>query len=118
MALQDDFSLNYTLSLYLIDTLVLIDPASVTYAADVLTLCGIILENPDIVLRRQLDQVKGEAMTVMKNDGVPFEERIAKLEELEYPKPCREFIYRTFNAFSDAHPWVGQENIRPKEHSP
>lgn len=114
VALQDDFSLNYTLSLYLIDTLVLIDPASVTYAADVLTLCESILENPDIVLRRQLDQVKNEAMTVMKNDGVPFEERIAKLEELEYPKPCREFIYRTFNAFSDAHPWVGQENIRPK----
>jgi hypothetical protein len=46
---------------------------------------------------------------------VPYEERIAKLEELEYPKPCRDFIYNTFNAFSDAaHPWVGQDNIRPK----
>lgn len=53
-------------------------------------------------------------MAAMKNDGVPYEERIAKLEELEYPKPCRDFIYSTFNAFSDAHPWVGQENIRPK----
>ena len=112
--LQDDFSLNYTLSLYLIDTLALIDPASPTYAADVMTLCESILENPDIILRRQLDAVKNEAMTVMKNEGVPFEERIAKLEELEYPKPCRDFIYSTFNAFSEAHPWVGQENIRPK----
>jgi superfamily II RNA helicase len=53
--LQDDFSLNYTLSLYLIDTLALIDPASPTYAADVMTLCESILENPDIILRRQLD---------------------------------------------------------------
>ncbi len=112
--LQDDFSLNYTLSLYLIDTLALIDPSSPTYAADVMTLCESILENPDIILRRQLDAVKNEAMTVMKNEGVPFEERIAKLEELEYPKPCRDFIYSTFNAFSEAHPWVGQENIRPK----
>jgi len=112
--LQDDFSLNYTLSLYLIDTLALIDPASPTYAADVMTLCESILENPDIILRKQLDEVKTEAMTAMKNEGVPFEERIAKLEELEYPKPCRDLIYRTFNAFSDAHPWVGQENIRPK----
>ena len=112
--LQDDFSLNYTLSLYLIDTLALIDPASPTYAADVMTLCESILENPDIILRRQLDAVKNEAMTVMKNEGVPFEERIAKLEELEYPKPYRDFIYSTFNAFSEAHPWVGQENIRPK----
>ena len=112
--LQDDFSLNYTLSLYLIDTLALIDPASPSYAADVLTLCESILENPDIILRRQLDQVKTEAMNAMKNEGVPYEERIAKLDELEYPKPCRDFIYNTFNEFSDKHPWVGQENIRPK----
>ena len=112
--LQEDFSLNYTLSLYLIDTLALIDPASPTYAADVMTLCESILENPDIILRRQLDQVKDEAMVAMKNEGIPFEERIAKLEELEYPKPCRDFIYNTFNAFSEAHPWIGQENIRPK----
>ena len=114
VALQEDFSLNYTLSLYLIDTLALIDPASPTYAADVMTLCESILENPDIILRRQLDQVKNEAMVAMKNEGIPFEERIAKLEELEYPKPCRDFIYNTFNAFSEAHPWIGQENIRPK----
>src|SRR5678810_624094 len=37
-----------------------------------------------------------------------------ELEKLEYPKPQREFIYSTFNAFADKHPWVGQENIRPK----
>src|SRR6185503_17146839 len=30
------------------------------------------------------------------------------------PKPKREFIYSTFNAFAERHPWVGQENIRPK----
>ena len=29
-------------------------------------------------------------------------------------KPNREFVYSTFNAFADRHPWVGQENIRPK----
>jgi hypothetical protein len=53
-------------------------------------------------------------MNAMKADGVAFEERLAKLDELEYPKPCRDFIYNTFNDFSSAHPWVGQENIRPK----
>ncbi|TLD72284.1 DUF3516 domain-containing protein [Phragmitibacter flavus] len=112
--LQQDFSLNYSLSLYLIDTLALIDPASPTYAADILTLCESIMENPDLLLRRQLSKVKDEAMAAMKEEGIPYEERIARLEELEYPKPCRDFIYNTFNAFSEAHPWVGQENIRPK----
>jgi hypothetical protein len=37
-----------------------------------------------------------------------------ELEKLEYPKPLREFVYSTFNAFADRHPWVGEENIRPK----
>ena len=37
-----------------------------------------------------------------------------ELEKLEYPKPQREFVYATFNAFADRHPWVGEENIRPK----
>ncbi|GAA5137769.1 DEAD/DEAH box helicase [Prosthecobacter algae] len=112
--LQDDFSLNQTLSLYLIDTLALIDPNSPNYAADVLTLCESILENPDLILRRQLSKVKDEAMAAMKEEGLPYEERIARLEELEYPKPCRDFIYNTFNEFASLHPWVGQENIRPK----
>jgi hypothetical protein len=37
-----------------------------------------------------------------------------ELEKLEYPKPLRDFVYQTFNAFADTHPWVGEENIRPK----
>lgn len=112
--LQDDFSLNHTLALYVIDTLAIIDPASPTYAADVMTLCESIMENPDVILRRQLGKVKDEAMAHMKAEGLPYEERIARLEELEYPKPCRDFIYSTFNEFAAQHPWVGQEHIRPK----
>jgi hypothetical protein len=53
-------------------------------------------------------------MAEMKMEGVEYQERMDELEKLEYPKPRREFIYSTFNAFADRHPWVGQENIRPK----
>jgi superfamily II RNA helicase len=112
--LQEDFSLNHALSLYLVDTLKLLDPESDTYALDALTLVESILENPDLILRKQLDRIKTEKMQEMKEAGIEYDERIEKLEELEYPKPNREFIYNTFNQFSAAHPWVGQENIRPK----
>ena len=88
--------------------------SSPTYHLDLLTLVESIVENPDIILRRQLDRVKREKMNEMKLEGIPFEERILKLEELEYPKPNREFIYSTFNEFAARHPWVGQQNIRPK----
>jgi hypothetical protein len=63
---------------------------------------------------RQLDRIKTLKMAEMKAAGVEYEERIAELEKLEYPKPHREFIYGSFNAFAAKHPWVGAENIRPK----
>jgi hypothetical protein len=102
------------LSLYLVDTLPLLDPATETYAFDVLSLVEAILENPRPVLYAQLDRLKGETVAALKAQGVEYEERMEELEKLEWPKPNRDFIYDTFNAFSDKHPWVGEENIAPK----
>ncbi len=114
VALQDDFSMDQALSLYLIETLPLLERESPTYALDVLTLVESILENPDLILRKQLDRVKDEAVARMKAEGMEYEQRMEELDKLEYPKPLRDFVYETFNAFADRHPWVGQENIRPK----
>jgi replicative superfamily II helicase len=112
--LQEDFSLNHALSLYLIDTIHHLDPQSPTYALDLLTLVESIVENPEMILRRQVDKLKTIKMGEMKAAGIEFDERIAELEKIENPKPNREFIYDTFNRFAADHPWVGQENIRPK----
>jgi len=112
--LQEDFSLHQALSLYLIDTLPLLDAASPDYPFNVLTLCEAIVEDPDQILRRQVDKLKTEKMAEMKAADIPYDERIAKLDEVEHPKPLREFLYDTFNAFAAAHPWVDQENVRPK----
>ena len=106
--------MDQTLSLYLLETIPLVDPEREDYALVVLTLVESILENPDIILRKQLDRLKTRAIAEMKMQGLGYEERMEALEELEYPKPHREFIYTTFNEFADRHPWVDQENIRPK----
>lgn len=112
--LQDDFSLNHTLALWLYDTLPRLDRTAETYARDVLTLVESILENPQAVLYAQLDKAKGIAVAEMKSRGMDYADRMNELDKVEYPKPLREFVYETFNAFSEAHPWVGAENIRPK----
>jgi superfamily II RNA helicase len=112
--LQDDFSMDQALSLYLLDTIPLMDPQAPDYALVLLTLVESILEDPDIILRKQLDQVKDRKMAEMKMAGIEYDQRMEELEKLEYPKPNREFVYSTFNAFAARHPWVGQENIRPK----
>jgi superfamily II RNA helicase len=112
--LQDDFSLHQALSLYLIDTLPLLNRESPDYPFDVLTLCEAIVEDPDAILRRQVDKLKTEKLEEMRAAGIQYEERMEKLEQIEHPKPLREFLYDTFNAFATAHPWVNQENVRPK----
>src|SRR5262249_1673710 len=58
--LQDDFSLHQALSLYLIDTLPQLDRESPDYPFNVLTLCEAIVEDPDQILRRQVDKLKTE----------------------------------------------------------
>ena len=112
--LQEDFSMDQALSLYLLDTIPLMDPQAPDYALVLLTLVESILEDPDIILRKQLDKVKDRKMAEMKMEGIEYEQRMDELEKLEYPKPNREFVYSTFNAFAARHPWVGEENIRPK----
>ncbi len=112
--LQEDFSLHHALSLWLIDALDQLDRESPTYALDVLTLVESILEDPDYVLRQQLDALKGIKVAEMKAAGVEYEERMAELEKLEYPKPLREFVYGTFNEFRRQHPWVRGDDVRPK----
>jgi hypothetical protein len=114
VALQDDFSLHQTLSLYLVDTVPRLDASAPSYAVDVLALCEAIVEDPEAILRRQVDRLKTLKLEEMKAAGIQYEERMAKLDEIEHPKPLREFVYETFNAFAAAHPWVGDENIRPK----
>ncbi len=114
VALQDDFSLHQALSLYLLDTLPLLDRASPDHPFDVLTLCEAIVEDPDQILRRQTDKLRGEKLAELRAAGVPYEERMEKLDEIEHPKPLREFLYDTFNAFAAAHPWIDRENVRPK----
>jgi len=112
--LQDDFSMDQALSLYLLDTIPLVNPQQPDYALVLLTLVESIIEDPDIILRKQLDRVKEQKLAEMKMEGIEYDQRMEELEKLEYPKPNREFIYSTFNAFADKHPWVGEENIRPK----
>ena len=112
--LQDDFSMDQTLSLYLLETIPLLERESETYALDLLTLVESILENPEFVLRQQLDKLKGRMVAEWKAEGLDYDQRMERLEKLEHPKPLGDFVYSTFNEFAVKHPWVGEENIRPK----
>lgn len=112
--LQDDFSLHHSLSLYLVDSIRWLDAQAEEYAVDLLSVAEAIAENPDVILMRQLDRIKRDKLIEMKAAGIEYDERMEELERLEYPKPNRDLIYESFNAFAKDHPWVGAENVRPK----
>ena len=112
--LQENFSMNQTLSLYLHETIELLDAESEDYPLTVISMVESILEDPTIILWKQLDKIKAQAVAEMKAKGLDYDQRMEELEKLEYPKPNRDFIYQTFNEFAKRHPWVGEDNIRPK----
>jgi superfamily II RNA helicase len=114
MQLQQEFAMNQPLALWLVETVQKLEREVDSYPLDVLTLAESICENPDVVLHKQLDAIKRAKLDELKAQGVEFEERVAALEKLEYPKPLREFVYETFNEWKKVHPWVGDENVRPK----
>ena len=112
--LQEDFSMNQALGLYLLDTIPKLDRESPEHALNVISLVESILENPEVILRRQVDLLKGELIGQLKNDGVSYEERMERLEEVEWPKPGKDFIYDTYNAFVAERPWMKEAAVRPK----
>jgi superfamily II RNA helicase len=112
--LQQDFSLYHALSLFVVEALEVLPRDIESYPLDVLAVVEAILEDPRPILQKQLDRAKTEAIAQWKAEGLEYDERMAKLEEIEYPKPNKQLLYGMFDAFRGHHPWVGEENVRPK----
>jgi len=112
--LQRDFGLHHTLSLYLVDAVAALDPEAADYAIDVLSVVESILENPRPILLAQTRRRKSELIARLKAEGVPYEERLEKLDEVTWDKPIQEFLYAAFDVFSEHHPWAGNDSVRPK----
>ena len=112
--LQDDFALNQPLSLFALEVIERLDRDDPEHAMHVLSVIESVLENPGAILAAQLNKAKTDLIGEMKREGVEYEERMERLEDVEYPKPLRDELYEAFNGFRARHPWVGQENVKPK----
>jgi superfamily II RNA helicase len=113
-ALQDDFALNQPLASFALAAFDLIDPESEHYALDVLSVVESILDDPFPVLMAQASKARGEAVAAMKADGIEYEERIALLEEVTYPKPLAEPLEQALRLYRETHPWLLETDLSPK----
>jgi len=112
--LQSDFSLHQTLSLYLVEALTALDPDSPSHPLEVLSLVEAIQEDPRPILQAQVRKRKDELFARLKAEGVEFEERVRRLDEVSYEQPELQFISETLALFAASHPWVDARDARPK----
>ncbi len=112
--LQSDFSLHHTLSLYLVEASSALDPEAPGYPLELLSLVEAIQEDPTPILLEQRWRLRRELLARLKAEGVDYEDRMRRAEEVEHPMPEGDFIHESFRIFAEKHPWVREQDIRPK----
>ena len=112
--MPQDFALDQPLSPFMLAALELLDPESDDYELDLISMAEATVEDPIRVLRAQERRAKDRAMAEMKADGIGFEERLEKLEEVTYPKPLEEMLEGAFALYCESVPWAAEHELLPK----
>jgi superfamily II RNA helicase len=112
--LQYDFALNQPLSPLALAAIGLLDPADPGYPLDVLSVIEATLDDPRQVLSAQLSRARGAAVEQMKADGLSYEERIARLDDVTYPRPLADLLAGAYDIYRHGHPWVADHELSPK----
>ena len=111
--MPDDFALDQPLSPFLLAALELLDPESDMYALDVISMVEATLEDPKQVLRAQERQARDAAMIRMKEDGLEYDERMDRLQEITYPKPLEDMLDAAFDQYRHDVPWANDYWLSP-----
>ncbi len=109
-----DFALNQTLSPFALAAMDLLDVASPTHALDVVSVIEATLDDPRQILYGQQNAARGEAVAAMKAEGIEYEERMALLEDVTWPKPLVELLEPAFAIYKQTNPWVADAELAPK----
>ena len=112
--LPEDFALDQPLSPFLLAAIELLDPESETYALDLISMVEATLEDPPQILRAQEREARGAAIAAMKAEGIEYEERMERAQEVTYPKPLEELLDAAFAEYCEKVPWASDYCLRPK----
>ncbi|WP_454167954.1 DEAD/DEAH box helicase [Microbacterium lacticum] len=121
--LQPNFALNQPLSPFALAAISLLTPEGDVpgggvgtghYALDVVSIIESTLDDPRAILSQQEYKARGEAVAAMKRDGIEYDERMALLEEVTWPKPLADLLAQSFEVFASSQPWVRDFELSPK----
>ncbi|WP_454157484.1 DEAD/DEAH box helicase [Microbacterium lacticum] len=121
--LQPNFALNQPLSPFALAAISLLTPEDDVagggvgtghYALDVVSIIESTLDDPRAILSQQEYKARGDAVAAMKRDGIEYDERMALLEEVTWPKPLADLLAQSFEVFASSQPWVRDFELSPK----
>lgn len=112
--LPEDFALDQPLSPFLLAALELLDSNSASYDMDLISMVEATLEDPRQVLKAQQRQARDEAMQEMKADGLEYDERMERLQNVTYPQPLKELLGQAFDQYRRDIPWASDYELKPK----
>ncbi|MCI1666429.1 MAG: DUF3516 domain-containing protein [Olsenella sp.] len=112
--LPEDFALDQPLSPFLLAAIELLDPESEAYALDLISMVEATLEDPPQILRAQEREARGAAIAAMKAEGIEYEERMERAQEVTYPKPLEDLLDAAFAEYCEKVPWASDYCLRPK----
>jgi hypothetical protein len=98
--------LSSPLAPFAIEVISAFDRDDPSYVIDVVSVVESVLDDPRQIVGAQLDAARALAIATMKADGVPFEERMARLDEITAPRPLAEVLDACFATYRERHPWV------------
>jgi hypothetical protein len=104
--LPDDFALNQPLAHFALAAFDLLDPEAPTYTLDLVSVVEAVLESPRQVLFAQQRAARGEAIAEMKADGLDYEERMARLDDVTWPQPLADLLDAAYDVYRQTHPWL------------
>ncbi len=112
--MPDNLALDQPLSPFLLAAIELLDREDDNYALDLISMVEATLEDPWQILRAQQHQERDRAMAKMKAEGLDYDERIERLQEIEHPKPLVELLEPAFATYCEKVPWAADFTLSCK----
>ncbi len=101
-----DVSFTSPLGPFAIEVIGTLDPESLTYVIDVVSVIESILDDPMALLIAQEKAARALEFARMKAEGLSFDERVDQVGNVSWPKPLAEVLTTSYDMYRSHHPWV------------
>ena len=107
--------MNQPLAAFAIAALDILDEDSPSLTMDSVSIIEAILEDPFQILLAQQNAAKSALLAELKADGVDYTERMARLDEVTWPKPLEEELTAALEIYAKNRPWINVHDLSPKK---